>query len=208
MNCARLRHMARSDSEIFAMIDIGLRRLEMPFETASMGQIAAASELPRSSFYYRFANKDEVLAFLAEGMIGDLASAVETAYATSPRAVLRIAALVEAHLEHVAARPGVAQLLLVHFARLDLFDVDRRIDEAFHGPVAELLREANASGQLRVDDPDLASEALYGALTGVALRRIVRDGMLDVHDLSTRLLGVFGISAARTLTAELPRRRA
>lgn len=190
------------------MLDMGLRRLDTPFETASMEDLATASGLPRSSLYYRFANKDEVLEFLADGMIGRLAAAVALAYEASPRALSRVAALVEAHLQHFADCPGVAQLLLVQFARLgDLLDVSQRIEEAFHRPVAELLREANVDGHPQLADPELASEALYGALTGVALSRIVRDGEVDVHDVSARLMQVFGLAGAtsRPVPSSRPR---
>ncbi|MFZ6003154.1 MAG: TetR/AcrR family transcriptional regulator [Actinomycetota bacterium] len=82
----------------------------MPFGSASMEQLAMSSGIPRSTLYYRFANKDTILRALLDAMIDDLEASTSAALVREGPASMRLGAVVRAQLQHLlpTRRPAVS----------------------------------------------------------------------------------------------------
>jgi len=188
------------------MLTQGIDRLEVPFRSATMDQLAASSGIPRSTLYYHFANKETILRALLERMIDDLEASITAALTTEGPASLRLREVVRAQLGHLASNPAASRLLVGNLADVaglvDLFD---RIDAACIQPVRRMFDDGREDGSLYVPDPLLASETLYGAITVIGLRRLLRDGSIPVDELADGLMRTFSAGVVRDVA--LPSRR-
>jgi len=186
----------RTAAEFLQLLAQGIDRLEGPFRSASMEQLAAASGIPRSTLYHRFANKDTILRALLEAMIDDLEVSTKAALSIQGPASMRLEAVVRAQLDHLASNPAASRLLVGNLADgAGLLDVFERVDAAFIQPVRRMFESGREDGSLLVPDPGLASEALYGAVTVTGLRRLLRDGSIAVDELADDLMRMFAVEA-------------
>lgn len=157
-----------------------------------------SSGIPRSTLYYRFANKDTILRALLEAMIDDLEASTSAALAREGPASARLGAVVRAQLQHLASNPAASRLLLGNLAdAAGLADVFERIDAAFIQPVRRMFEEGREDDSLPVSDPTLASEALYGAVTVTGLRRLLTDGSVNVDELADGLMLMFSVGTGQ-----------
>jgi AcrR family transcriptional regulator len=152
------------------------------FEEVRMEDIAAAAGVSRTSLYYYFAGKDDILAFLLRAMLDDLtrvAVGAATRPGTPPE---RLGAVIRAQLGHLNAHPTLSQLLIANLGRAGkLPDIAARVNDGFIEPVKRLLSEGAADGSLRtLADDDLGASALFGAVLVIGLRSLVTDGSIDV----------------------------
>ena len=76
------------------------------FHDIRMEDIAKASGIPRATLYYHFSGKDEVLTFLLRAMLADLKVSVAAAADVEGDTNARLASVVHAQLNHLAANPG------------------------------------------------------------------------------------------------------
>ena len=137
-----------------------------------MADIAAAAGVARSSLFYYFSNKDDVLAFFLRATLDELADAT-TAAADSPGdPPVRLAAVVRAQLGHLDRHPAASQQLIAHLGRAGkLADTAARIRNGFEELVRRLLVEGARDGTLRpLPDPELGASALFGAVVVIDLR--------------------------------------
>lgn len=163
-----------------------------------MEQLAASSGIPRSTLYYRFANKETILRALLDAMIDDLEASTSVALAREGPASMRLGAVVRAQLQHLASNPAASRLLLGNLAdAAGLEDVFERVDAAFIQPVRCMFEEGREDGSLLVSDPSLASEALYGAVTVTGLRRLLRDGSIAVDEVADGLMRMFSVGTGQ-----------
>lgn len=166
--------------------------MEIPVEAASMEQIARLSGIPRSTLYYRYANKAEILQELVEAMLADLEVSISEALASGGLAVDRLAAVVRAQLQHLASNPALSRALLANLGAVsEVVDLLSSVNGAFVQPVRAMFDEGRRDGSLVVTDPELASEALYGAVLIVGLRRLMADGHIAVDALAAGLIEMF-----------------
>jgi TetR/AcrR family transcriptional regulator len=169
------------------------------FDEVRMEDIAAASGVPRATLYYYFAGKDDVLAFLLRSMLDDLRVSVATALEAGGSARTRLQAVVRAQLAHLAANPATSQLLLMNLGRAGRAgQIAGGIDAGFHGPVREILRDGISKGEIGDVDVELATTAVYAAVTIVGLQSLVVAGGIDVDGIAGRLFPLFwsGLAAA------------
>ena len=66
------------------------------FDDLQMNDIAAAAGVARSSLYYYFANKDDVLAFLLRAMLEDLTTSTAAAASGPGDPAIRLGAVIRA----------------------------------------------------------------------------------------------------------------
>jgi len=162
------------------------------WDDVRIDDIAAASGVPRATLYYYFSSKEEILGFLLERVLNDLASAVATVDDETEPVPQRLRAVVRAQLAHLGDNPALAQLLTSNLGKASkLPDLAAAIDRAFHRPVRRLLAVGAEKGLLRQVDPDLAATALYGAVTVVGLRQLVFEGNLDADAVTAQLVPMF-----------------
>ncbi|HVY08864.1 MAG TPA: TetR/AcrR family transcriptional regulator [Mycobacteriales bacterium] len=167
------------------------------FHDIRMEDIAKASGIPRATLYYHFSGKDEVLTFLLRAMLADLKVSVAAAADVEGDTNARLASVVHAQLNHLAANPGTGQLLLSNLGKAGQLPVIAAgIDEGFHAPVRRILLEAD---DLLVDlDVEVVTTALFGAVTIVGFQGLVSSGRIDVERVARAIVGTFwsGITRA------------
>ncbi len=166
--------------------------LAASWDDIRIGDIAAASGVPRATLYYYFSSKEDVLQFLLRRMLDRLTAAVAAADDPEADPPERLAAVVRAQLAHLGEFPATAQLLTSNLGKAGkLPDIAAGINEAFHEPVRRLLALGSETGTLRPVDPEIAATALYGAVTIVGLRSLLIDGEIDVESISKEILPMF-----------------
>jgi AcrR family transcriptional regulator len=170
------------------------------FDDLQMNDIATAAGVARSSLYYYFANKDDVLAYLLRAVLEDLTTSTAAAIDGPGTPPDRLAAVIRAQLEHLDRNPAASQLLIANLGRAGkLPDIAARVGMGFEEPVRRLLAEGAADGSLRtLDDDDLGATALFGAVLVIGLRALVVDGHIDVDRVMAMIGPMFwyGIAPA------------
>lgn len=158
-----------------AIRDAALQLLLEQGEATTMHAVALAAGISRKSLYARYPNKTQ----LALTVIGELlqgAGALE--YDRRGNAEDRLRHYIEAGLEAIAKPQSKAlQRLLtldpdyIAALRSDMLDATRRI---FFEPLRMLLSEAQASGELAIEEVD--------ATARVVIRLIFATSFTDEHD--------------------------
>lgn len=160
------------------------------FHEIRMDDIAKASGIPRATLYYHFSGKEEVLTFLLRAMLADLKVSVATAAEVDGDTNARLASVVHAQLNHLAANPGTGQLLLSNLGKAGQLPVIAAgIDDGFHAPVRRILLEA---GDVLVDlDVEVVTTALFGAVTIVGFQGLLSSGHIDVERVARTIVRTF-----------------
>lgn len=185
--------MREVPAEIATNLRAGSEKLLSAFDDVQMHDIAEAAGIARSSLYYYFTNKDDILAFLLGSMLDDLAAVTAEAVAGDGTPSERLASVIRAHLGHLASNPAASQQLIANLGRAGkLPDIAMRVHEAFEVPVRRLLAEGAADGTLRaIDDTDLGATALFGAIVVIGLKALVVHGSIDVDRIMTLIGPMF-----------------
>lgn len=178
------------------------------FDDIQMNDIARAAGVGRSSLYYYFTNKDDVLAYFLRAMLDELSQATAAAAAVPGDPSARLVAVIRAQLEHLNNHPSASQLLIANLGRAGkLPDIAARVDRGFEEPVRRVLAEGAADGSLRtLDDDDLGATALFGAVLVVGLRSLVVEGHIDVDGVIERIGPMFWYGIAPSADAAIPPR--
>jgi TetR/AcrR family transcriptional regulator len=163
------------------------------YDDIQMADIANAAGVARSSLYYYFTNKDDILAFLLRTTLDQLGHATAAAANGPGDAPTRLGAVVRAQLEHLNRYPAASQQLIAHLGRAGrLADIAARINDGFEEPVRRLLTEGAAEGTLRpLADPDLGATALFGAVLVIGLRALIVQGRIDVEQVIQQIAPMF-----------------
>ena len=163
------------------------------FDDLQMTDIAAAAGVARSSLYYYFTNKDDVLAYLRRSVLDELTASTAAAASGAGDPAVRLAAVIRAQLEHLDNHPAASQLLIANLGRAGkLPDIAARVSQGFEEPVRRLLAEGAADGSLRaLPDDDLGAAALFGAILVIGLRSLVIEGHVDVDGVVRKIGPMF-----------------
>jgi AcrR family transcriptional regulator len=160
-----MREKVLAAAELFA---------EHGLDATKMEDIAAATGVPKATLYYYFEGKEDILAFLFNEILDEIARAIDSASRVEGTAADRLRAAIVAHLlvfEELPAASRALQFDLGRAARIP--HIDERIEAAFRKPVRRLLDEGAADGSLRaVEHPRLVAIAILGAVTTVGINAI------------------------------------
>ncbi len=176
------------------------------FDDLQMTDIAAAAGVARSSLYYYFTNKDDVLAYLLRSVLEDLTESTAAAANGPGNPADRLTAVIRAQLEHLNNHPAASQLLIANLGRAGkLPDIAARVNQGFEEPVRRLLAEGAADGSLRtLADNDLGATALFGAVLVIGLRSLVVEGHIDVDHVIEMIAPMFWNGLAPTTDTPFP----
>lgn len=168
--------------EIAAKLTAAAGTFVSSFDEVRMEDIASAAGVSRTSLYYYFAGKDDILAFLLRSMLEELTQVVVSAADGTGSASMRLGAVIRAQLEHLNAHPALSQMLIANLGRAGkLPDIAARVNDGFVDPVRRLLAEGADDGSFRkLPDDDLGAGALFGAVLVMGLRSLVAEGAIDV----------------------------
>lgn len=156
---------------------------------ASIEEFAKLSGIPRATLYYYFSGRDDVVQFFVNDKLERTAQAVEKALATEGSVVERLEAVLVGILQAFATYPRMCVELPGVVAELgSVGSVTENVRRAVVGPLRALLEEGRASGELVVEDPDIAAVAFTGALNMAATSQIVTTGGLDADATAKALV--------------------
>ena len=155
---------ARAPYDVDRLVDVAVEVfLQHGYDRASMGDIARASGLGKSSLYHHVSSKEELLDRGVGRALDVLIGMLDETEAGSGPAVERLRLIVrrtvEITMEHL---PEVALLLRVRGnSAAERRALDRRRD--FDRRVARVVREAMEAGSIRDDiDPLVATRLVFG----------------------------------------------
>lgn len=165
---------------------------ERGLENTKVEDVATATGVPKATLYYYFAGKEEILAFLLQDTLQQMADEVAIAAQAPDSAAIRLAAVVRAQLRVMADQPAVCRALienLGHAGRIP--EIANSVTEAYYTPVQQLLDEGVHDGSLRAtEDPATTAMALFGAVTMSALSYLATGRSLSPEGLSPSILAV------------------
>jgi TetR/AcrR family transcriptional regulator len=164
----------------------------------NMNDIAVAAGLSRSSLYYYFTGKQDVLGFLVRSMVDELAESSLEASAIAADAPTRLRAVIRAQIETLNAHATTSQMLIANLGRArELPDIATRVREGFHDPVRRLVAEGAADGTFRaLADTELATTALFGAVLVAGVASLQLHGEIDVDAMFDSIARIFLIGLA------------
>jgi AcrR family transcriptional regulator len=200
--------MREVPAEMAAKLKAAASDLLANFDDVQMNDIALAAGVGRSSLYYYFANKHDVLAYFLRAMLDELTQATAAAADGPGDPPSRLGAVIRAQLEHLNNHPSASQLLIANLGRAGkLPDIAARVNQGFEEPVRRVLADGAADGSLRaLDDADLGATALFGAVLVIGLRSLVVEGHIDVDGVIERIGTMFWYGIAPSPDAPIPPR--
>ena len=179
---AGMRVKVLAAAELFA--DYGL-------DATRMEDIAAATGVPKATLYYYFAGKEDILTFLFNEILDEVARVTEEALKSEGTGADRLRAAVVAHLRIFEEYPAASRTLqfdLGRAARIPL--INERIEAAYRRPIRNLLQQGAADGSFRpIDHPGLIAVAILGAVTTVGINAISLGHKRPLEEIADDVLG-------------------
>jgi AcrR family transcriptional regulator len=145
-----------------------------------MEDIVEATGIPRPTLYYHFSSKEEILAWLLERLLRELAIEIGHVIDRDESARERLVAIVDVHLRVFAEHRELTVALLTDLGRITRIpELADAIWASFHEPVRKLLRAGEADGSLRGVDDELTASSIFGTVTMVGLHYLATGEPLD-----------------------------
>jgi len=141
--------------------------LERGYDGVSMREIAEACGITKAALYYHFTGKAELLAEIVTESLDQMSELVEAGRARPGNVEERIRWIIGRIFELSAEQRAIIRLARHDTDRLnedDRQNVGKAYAERFLQPLAGLLAEGTASGELREFDPDWGLWLLLGML--------------------------------------------
>lgn len=162
--------MTRRRHDLESLLAVAVRvYTERGFDGTSMGDLAAAAGLSKSSLYHHVESKEQLLRLALDRAVEPLFAVLEEPGAQQGRALARLEHVVRREVEVLVDRlPYVTLLLRVRGnSTTERWALARRRD--FDHLVADLVTEAAAEGDVRSDvDPGLVARLLFGTVNSLA----------------------------------------
>jgi AcrR family transcriptional regulator len=176
---------------------------ERGYDGTSMGDLAQASGLSKSSLYHHFDSKEQLLRAALDRAVEPLFAVVDEPSARSGRAIDRLEHVVRREVQVLAEQlPSVTLLLRVRGnTATERWALDRRRE--FDKIVADLVARAAAEGDVRTDvDAGLVSRLLFGMINSlVEWYRPDEAGAKPRRGTSIRTVGVAELADAVVMLA-------
>lgn len=172
------RRMSREDRRL-AIIDAAIEVFaKKGFFGAKVSEIAETAGVADGTIYLYFKSKDELLISLFEErmemIIGDLEALL--AFTDDPREKLR--RYIVAHLELVASKPQLMQVLTIELRQSARFikEYSPKGFGRYLGMLGAIVEEGQRKGYFRKElDPGVFRRALFGAIDELSLEWILRN---------------------------------
>lgn len=165
---------------------------ERGLDSTKIDDVAAATGVPKATLYYYFSGKEEILAFLFQDTLRRMAGQVRLAADRDGIAADRLVEVVRAQLSVMSEQPAVCRALLGELGRAGRMPaIAAAIRDAYHEPVARVLREGAIDGSLAgVVDVHAAALMIFGAVTVTGLSQLVDGDSIAVEQASDALARV------------------
>ncbi|MCZ7526253.1 MAG: TetR/AcrR family transcriptional regulator [Acidimicrobiia bacterium] len=158
---------------------------EASFDAVRVEDLVEASGIPKTTLYYYFRGKNEILEFLLADFLERMAVEVERAVGAPGRAADRLVALIRAQFRAMAAHIGTCRALLTELSRASgLPELSDAVEGAVHGPIAALVREGARDGSLRPVDAEVVAVAVFAVVSHLGFHQLAREGRIDPERLA------------------------
>lgn len=162
--------MTRRRHDLESLLAVAVRvYTERGFDGTSMGDLAAAAGLSKSSLYHHVESKEQLLRLALDRAVEPLFAVLDEPGARQGRALARLEHVVRREVEVLVDQlPYVTLLLRVRGnSDTERWALDRRRE--FDHLVAALVTEAAGEGDVRADvDPGLVARLLFGTVNSLA----------------------------------------
>ena len=159
----------RRRHDLESLLDVAVRvYTERGFDRTSMGDLADAAGLSKSSLYHHVESKEQLLRLALDRAVEPLFAVVDEPAARTGPAIARLEHVVRREVEVLVARlPYVTLLLRVRGnSATERWALSRRRE--FDHVVAALVTQAATEGDVRPDvDPRLVSRLLFGMVNSL-----------------------------------------
>ena len=159
------------------------------FHATSMQDILAEAELSAGATYRYFRSKEEIIAAIAEGVLGELIDTYEATIAED-RPLAEVPGRIAAEFQRLDAELGLAKIVLQVWAeavRTPALAVRlRQVVAVVRQRTDVLVRKYQERGEIGPGDPDEIGKALLAFMPGFILQYAVL-GDLDAESLTSGL---------------------
>lgn len=166
----RLAPSSRPRYDTASLVDVAVTVFtERGYDGTSMGDLAAASGLSKSSLYHHIPSKEQLLRLALERAVDPLFAVTAEPGASTGRAIDRLEHVVRREVHVLCEQlPFVSLLLRVHGnTETERWALTRRRE--FDHFVAELVAQAVAEGDVREDvDAAVVTRLLFGMVNSLA----------------------------------------
>lgn len=162
IEAARRRQLVEHAIEVIA---------EVGYAKASMARIAERAGVSRGLISYHFAGKDELIAEVLVAVFGDVAAFMGPRVEAETTSAGRLRAYLRSNLEYMDAnRSRIGALVeIVSSGIFHELGVDPvAAEEGALGPLVDLFRQGQASGEFRDFDPLVMARAVRGVVDSMA----------------------------------------
>jgi AcrR family transcriptional regulator len=161
--------VSRDPYDVDGLVDVAVRVfLDRGYDRASMGDVARAAGLGKSSLYHHVAGKEELLERALRRALDGLFASLDEPAVTNGTPSGRLAVVIRRTVEIMCDRPAeVALLLRVRGnTEIERWAMQRRRE--FDRVVTALVEDAVDTGELRRDlDPALVTRLVFGMSNSV-----------------------------------------
>jgi len=164
--------------------------------------IAQEMGLTQGAVFKHFPTKDTILQAVMKWVTAGLMSRVDAAVLATASPLLAVEALFMAHVEFVAAHPGVPRILLSELQRAKP-STPKRIVQTFlqrYGErVSQLLADAKQQGELHAAlDIEAAAILFVGTIQGLVLQGLLAGDVARIRHDAPRVFAIYrrGIEAS------------
>lgn len=145
---------------------------------ATLEDVAAEARVGRSTVFYHFASKGELLRVLIEAEVEALMDSLRSALDPALRPPERLAAYARARAAQIRRLLGLYQVsadIAGEYMRMAEAEVEQ-LNDGERALLASILREGATQGAFLLRDPDLLASVMQVALRGLAESFILRGG--------------------------------
>lgn len=151
----------------------------------SVDDVARMSGVPRATLYYYFSGKDDLVQFYLNDLIDRTATAIEKAAASEGSAPQRLQTIMRAVVGSFAEYPRMCIEMAAAFkASGDHAEFLGNIDRTVMTPLRQTLTEGTDSGELDINDVEMAAAAIMGALHQTSLTKLIFTGSIDADEIT------------------------
>jgi AcrR family transcriptional regulator len=154
---------------------------EQGYASLTVERLQRAAGISRSTFYIHFANKQEAVLAAYDLAFERFSTSLAKASLAEPDRPRRVKAAIATALNFATAEPEQAQLLS-GFALCADPELARRVFD-YHDRLALLLCDSEQDGV-----PDVAGQALVGAVSSILARHLIVGDREILHDLEAQLV--------------------
>lgn len=189
---------ARRAATVEAVVALAATQNPSDITTAA---IAQQMQLTQGALFRHFANKDAILLAVMEWVAAQLLSRIDraAAAANSPRPALQ--AVFMAHIDFVAAYPGVPRIIFSELQRAGQTPPKRIVQSlvcSYGARLHQLITQGQAQGQLHASlDVQAAVTLFIGTVQGLVMQSLITGDIQRMHADALRVFAIYqrGIAA-------------